>query len=93
MVRGIGIGMAAALGLSWLLWAADRAREQKYQEAVELFESKGDVPGAIRLFEDAAKSSDRNLAARSLLYLGICLRETGPDGGRNGVRANPARIL
>jgi Tol biopolymer transport system component len=78
------IGMAASmLALSaCLLWAADRAREQKFQQAVDLLESKGDVKGAIKLFEDVAKSPDRNLAARSLLYLGSCYEKLGQDGAR-----------
>jgi Tol biopolymer transport system component len=65
-----------------LLVAADRAREQKYQQAVELLESRGDVKGAMKLFEDVAKSPDRNLAARSLLYLGSCYEKLGQDGAQ-----------
>jgi Tol biopolymer transport system component len=77
---GIASGMLA-LGLG-LVWAADQAREQKYQQAVDLFESKGDVKGAIRLFEEVSKSPDRNLAARVLLYLGSCYERLGPDEAR-----------
>lgn len=76
MVCGIVMRVTMALALS-SLWGADRLREQKYQEAIDLFESKGDAPAAIKLFEDSAKSSDRSLAARSLLYLGICYEKLG----------------
>src|ERR1051325_3013877 len=73
----------ATLALSFcLLSAADRPREQKYQQAVDLLESKGDVKGAIRLFEDVSKSPDRNLAARSLFYLGSCYEKLGSEGAQ-----------
>jgi Tol biopolymer transport system component len=74
-------GVVLALSIC-LTAAADRSREQKYQQAVDLFESKGDVKGAIKLFEEAAKSPDRNLAARSLLYLGSCYEKLGQDGAQ-----------
>ncbi len=75
MARKIAIGTAALMA-AWL-WSADRPREQRYEQAVALFESKGDIPGAITLFEDAAKSADRSLASRALLYLGICYEKLG----------------
>jgi Tol biopolymer transport system component len=52
------------------LLAADTAREQKLQQGINLMESKGDLAKAMPLFEDAARSSDRAVAARALLYLG-----------------------
>ncbi len=60
--------------------AADRSGERKLQEAIDRMETKGDLPGAIRLFEDVTKSADRNLAARALLYLGDCRDQLGKDG-------------
>lgn len=84
MARRIAMGITV-LAL-FPLCAADRPRELRYQEAVELFESKGDIPGAIKLFEDSAKSSDRNLAARSLLYLGICYEKLGRTGAEQAYR-------
>ena len=65
-----------------LLRASDPARALKFQQAVDLFESKGDVKGALRLFEDVVKSTDRNLAARSLLYIGTCYEALGQEGAR-----------
>jgi Tol biopolymer transport system component len=78
------IGIAGGvLALSvCLMWATDQGRERKYQQAVDLFESKGDVKGAIKLFEEVAKSPDRNLAARSLFYLGECYEKLGQEGAR-----------
>jgi TolA-binding protein len=76
---GIAVGMLT-LGLA--LCATDGAREQKYQRAVDLFESKGDAKGAMQLFEDVAKSPDRNLAARALLYIGACDEKVGEVGAQ-----------
>jgi tetratricopeptide (TPR) repeat protein len=62
----------AILGAAVLtpLFAADTAREQKLQQGINLMESKGDLAKAMPLFEEAARSSDRAVAARALLYLG-----------------------
>jgi Tol biopolymer transport system component len=64
---------AAALCLS----AADRPREVQLQQALDLMQTKGDLRGAIKLLEEVSKSTDRNLAARSLLYLGDCRHKLG----------------
>jgi WD40 repeat protein len=79
-MRHIILFTAIAAALSLL--AADRARETKLQQAIDLMGTKGDLPGAIKLLEDAAKSSDRNLAARSLLYLGDCRQKLGQQESR-----------
>jgi Tol biopolymer transport system component len=52
--------------------AQPRTAAQQFQEAISLMETRGDYPGAIRLFEAAARGTDRRLAARSLLYIGLC---------------------
>jgi len=64
------------------LYAADPAREQTLQRAIDLMESKGDLAKAMPLFEDVSRSTDKALAARALLYLGQ---------GRNA-RARSARV-
>jgi Tol biopolymer transport system component len=46
-------------------------------------ETKGDYPAALRLFEQIAKGSDRDLAARSLLYAGSCYEKLGKREARN----------
>ena len=79
-MRRIILLTAIAAALSLL--AADRARETKLQQAIDLMGTKGDLPGAIKLLEDVAKSSDRNLAARSLLYLGDCRQKLGQQESR-----------
>ena len=73
--------LALSVGLT-VFWAADREREQKLQQAIDLMETKGDLNGAMRLFEEVAASPDRNLAARSVLYLGQCYEKLGKDGAR-----------
>src|SRR6266536_1264958 len=54
-----------------------------FQDAIHLMETKGDYPAALRLFEQIAKGSDRNLAARSLLYAGLCYEKLGRREARN----------
>jgi Tol biopolymer transport system component len=46
-------------------------------------ETKGDYPAALRLFEQIAKEGDRNLAARSLLYAGLCYEKLGKREAQN----------
>ena len=60
-----------------LACAADRAAEMKLQQAIDLMETKGDVPAALKAFEKAAASPDRNIAARALLYIGACHQKLG----------------
>ena len=57
--------------------------ERLFQEAIHLMETKGDYPGALRLFEQVAKGNDRNLAARALLHLGSCYEKLGKREARN----------
>ncbi len=54
-----------------------------FQDAIHLMETKGDYPAALRLFEQIAKGSDRNLAARSLLYAGLCYEKLGKREAQN----------
>lgn len=54
-----------------------------FQDAIHLMETKGDYQAALRLFEQIAKGSDRNLAARSLLYAGLCYEKLGKRGAQN----------
>lgn len=70
--------IAVALSLS----AADRIRETKLQQAIDLMGTKGDLAGAVKLLEEVAKSPDRNLAARSLIYLGDCREKLGQQESR-----------
>ncbi len=81
-MRGTYKAAAMTLALSLGLGASDRAREQKFQQAVDLMETRGDLQGALKLFEELAKGPDRNLAARALLYLGSCYEKLGKEGSQ-----------
>src|SRR5579863_1383890 len=74
--------MIFGAALTFVLSAADKAREQTLQRAIDLMESKGDLAKAIPLFEDAARSSDRAVAARALLYLGEAQERQSADKAR-----------
>jgi Tol biopolymer transport system component len=68
--------------LAAMAFGADTAREQKLQQAINLMESKGDAAKAMPMLEDVARSSDRALAARALLYLGQAQERQGADKAR-----------
>jgi len=69
--------LLGALVLCGAVSAAQNPPARLFQEAIHLMETKGDYPAALRLFEQIAKGSDRNLAARSLLYAGSCYEKLG----------------
>jgi Tol biopolymer transport system component len=75
------------LGVPLLCAAVSTPQEsspfRQFQEAIHLMETRGDYPAALRLFEQISKGSDRNLAARSLLYAGICYEKLGKREARN----------
>jgi Tol biopolymer transport system component len=74
--------VSAALACTVILFAADTARERKLQQAIDLIETKGDAAKAVPLLEDVARSSDKALAARGLLYLGQAQERQGGDRAR-----------
>jgi hypothetical protein len=65
-----------------MLVAADPTREQKLQKAIHLMETKGDVNAALPLLEEAARSSDRAVAARALLSLAQAQEGQGKERAR-----------
>jgi dipeptidyl aminopeptidase/acylaminoacyl peptidase len=67
---------------AFIIIAQDRNQSHKIQEAIDLMETKGDYPATIRVFEEVAKGPDRSLAARSLLYAGICYEKLGKNEAR-----------
>lgn len=81
--------IAAIVTLGAAQRANDPAREQKLPQAIDLLESKGDLAKAMPIFEDVARSSDRALAARGLLYLAQAQERQG--AGR--ARATYERII
>jgi Tol biopolymer transport system component len=72
--------LLVALGLVPILYAADAS--QTLQKAIDLLESKGDVAGAITLFEEATRTNERPVAARALLYLGRAQERQGAERAR-----------
>jgi Tol biopolymer transport system component len=83
VIKRLAAGLAAtATILAIMVFAADAAREQKLQQAINLVESKGDLAKAIPMFEDVARSRDRSLAARALLHLGDAQQRQGADKAR-----------
>jgi Tol biopolymer transport system component len=76
------VAMTLAVTLGATLFAQDAAREQKLQQAIDLLETKGDVARAMPLLEEVAKSADRGLAARGLLYMGQAQERHGKDAAR-----------
>ncbi|HSP66800.1 MAG TPA: hypothetical protein VLN48_03665, partial [Bryobacteraceae bacterium] len=80
--RDIMTKVLTVFALGAMAFAADAAREQKLQQAINLMESKGDAAKAMPMLEDVARSSDRGLAARALLYLGQAQERQGADKAR-----------
>ena len=76
MKTSMGI-FAVLFALAVPLSAQKASLSDQFQEARQLLESKGDYPAALKLFESIANGPDRNLAARSLLYLGYCYERLG----------------
>ena len=67
---------------AFILIAQDRNQANKLQEAINFMETKGNYPAAILLFEEVAKGPDRSLAARSLLYVGLCYEKLDKNEAR-----------
>lgn len=67
---------------TFIIIAQERSQALKFQEAINLMETKGDYRAAIRLFEEVSEGTDRNLAARSLLYLGLCYEKLDKEKAR-----------
>ena len=69
--------MIPLLALGWQGGQSDRAANaSRYQQAIDLMETRGDCARAIVLFEEVAIGNDRSLAARSLLNIGRCAEKT-----------------
>ncbi len=88
MRRLTRLAVAAALAAFCLgaARAATATQADQFQQAIDLMETKGDYPAAVRLFEQVARGPDRALAARSLLYLGHCYEKLGQEESVNAYR-------
>jgi DNA-binding beta-propeller fold protein YncE len=67
-------------GIPALLFSVLLAQQQpalRLQQAIDLTETRGNCVAAIPIFEDLARSSVRDVAARSLLYAGRCYEQLG----------------
>jgi len=73
---------ALVLVLATTMAAQEPTPAQLFQQAIDIMATRGDYPAAIRMFEGIAKGKDRNLAARSLLYVGLCYEKLGKQGAR-----------
>lgn len=69
--------MLMALALPALLGAADRSQARLLQHGLDWMETRGDCVAAIPLFQQAALGPNRNVAARALLYRGLCQEKLG----------------
>lgn len=79
--RWIVVALAVMLGAA-LAIGQDHSPAQRFQQAIDLMATRGDYPAAIRIFEELAKGRDRGLAARSLLYIGLCDEKLGRQGAK-----------
>ena len=79
----IGVLLGVSLVCAGLLSGQSAPPAKLFQDAIHLMETRGDYPAALRLFEQIVKGNDRNLAARSLLYAGLCYEKLGRRGAQN----------
>src|SRR5690242_13402764 len=74
--------VVASVVLCTALAAAQSGAERRFQHAIDLMSTRGDYPAAIRLFEEIARGPDRGLAARSLLYAGLCYEKSAREDAK-----------
>jgi len=74
--------LAAVVIYAAFVLAQDRNPSRQFQQAIDLMATRGDYAAAIRQFEQIAKGKDRSLAARSLLYIGLCYEKLGKEDAR-----------
>lgn len=75
----VSVLVALALGLSGCraVQAQAPTPARQLEDAIQLMETRGDVPGAVTIFEQLSRSSDRAVAARALLFLGSAYEKLG----------------
>jgi Tol biopolymer transport system component len=84
------IVMVAAMGLTVAVGTASALQNSPdhkvlFEKAKFTMETKGDLKGAIALFEEIIKKypNERDYAANSLLYIGMCYEKLGKSEARN----------
>lgn len=65
-----------------LMTAAQNSPGQLYQQAYLLEQGRGDLPGAIRIYQQIVRdfANDKRTAARALLRMGLCYERLGVQG-------------
>lgn len=75
---------ALVIAMSVIAGAAQtRTPAQQFQHAVTLMEARGEYGAAIELLEPLVRGSDRRLAARALLHIGLCYEALGRQDAAN----------
>jgi Tol biopolymer transport system component len=85
------VPLAVAIGLAAVVVCAASALQTSsehkvlFEKAKFMMETKGDLKGAIELFEEIIKKypNERDYAANSLLYIGMCYEKLGKSEARN----------
>jgi Tol biopolymer transport system component len=82
VLRGLVLAVLLAAGAAPLAVRAQappapNGAGQRFQEAVTLMDVRREYAAAVRLFEEVAAAPDRRLAARALVYIGICYERLG----------------
>ena len=80
--------LVTSLAVATLL-ASDPAREKQLQQGIDQLEVRADLAQAAKLFDEASRSSDAEIAARALFYLA----DTQQRQGKDQARATYARIV
>src|SRR4030043_1959541 len=84
------VPIAMALGLAAAVCAASVLQNSSqhkvlFEKAKFTMETKGDLKGAIELFEEIIKKypNERDYAAKSQLYIGMCYEKLGKSEARS----------
>ena len=79
----MAIGVAAAVTVTSALQDASQ-HKVLFEKATFTMETKGDLQGAIALFEEIVRKypNERDYAAQALLQIGLCYEKLGVEGAR-----------
>ena len=82
--KAIAIGLAVAVCAASALQSSSQ-HKVLFEKAKFTMETKGDLKGAIELFEEIIKKypNERDYAANALLYIGMCYEKLGKSEARS----------
>jgi len=82
--KAIAIGLAVAVCAAFALQSSSQ-HKVLFEKAKFTMETKGDLKGAIELFEEIIKKypNERDYAANALLYIGMCYEKLGKSEARS----------